>query len=354
MTRPEKPTAGQYLLERISTTFRLIFPFMMALFVAGLILLAVGKNPLDIYWLMAKEAFGNSRRLASTLSAVTPLLFTGVATAVCFRTGIFNIGVEGVFILGGLAGAFMGFSLSGLPTWLHIVLALGFAALVGMIWLLIPGILRARWHVDEVVSCLMLNFVALGITGFLVNGILLAPNAGNNMTPLVHASAKLPRLIPPSTLNAGLLIALALLLLYGLWTRQAVDGYESKLVGLNPRFATATGISVPSTIVRVMVLSGIIAGLGGGAHALGVVYRFTEGFSPGYGFTGMAVTLLGRHTAWGIFFGALIFGALSSAGTTIQLFSNIPLDLVNVLEGTVMIFAVVEVSRLRRRKGRAI
>lgn len=353
MTQPEQPTPGERLSENAFLALRLLFPFVTALFVAGLILLAVGKNPLDVYWLMAKEAFGSGRRLASTFSAVTPLLFTGVATAVCFRTGIFNIGVEGAFILGGLAGAFVGFSLSGLPPLVHIGLALAAAALVGLVWLLIPGILRARWRVDEVVSCLMLNYVALGITGFLVNGILLAPNAGNNMTRLVQASAKLPRLMPPSSLNAGLLIALAVLVLYGLWTRQAVAGYESKLVGLNPRFTTATGISVRSTIVRVMVLSGLIAGLGGGAHALGVVYRFTEGFSPGYGFTGMAVALLGRHTAWGIFLGAVVFGALSSAGTTVQLFSDIPLDLVNVLEGTVMIFAVVEVARLLRRKGRS-
>ncbi len=334
-------------------TLALVFPFVAALVVSGFVLLAVGENPFDVFALMAREAFGSERRIAATLSAATPLLFTAVATAICFRCGVFNVGVEGAFVLAGLAGAFIGFTLPAGFGVALIPLAFAFAALVAALWLYVPGLLLARYSVDEVVSTLMLNFVALGIAGYLVNGPLLSKVSGNNVTPLIHEVAELPRLLPPSTLHAGFYVGLLMVLAYGLWTRRTPSGFEGGLVGLNQRFSRAVGISVPGAIILAMVLSGIVAGFGGASHALGQLHRFAEGFSPGYGFTGMAVALLGRNTAVGILFGAILFGALASAGTTVQFFSDIPLDLVNIVEGTVMIFAVVEISRFawRRRRG---
>lgn len=330
----------------------LAFPILAAFAISGFVLLAIGENPIEIFHLMAVEAFAGERRIAATLSAATPLIFAGVATAICFRSGVFNVGVDGAFVLGGIAAAFAGFTLpAGLGVLLP-VLCLAFAMVVGAFWLFIPGYLLARLEVDEVVSTLMLNFVAAGIAGYLVNGPLLSPLAGNNMTPLVDAAAELPRLLPPSTLHAGFLVGLAVLAGYAIWTRRTAMGFEGELVGLNRRFVRAIGISVPRVIIVVMIASGIVAGLGGGAHALGQLHRFSEGFSPGYGFTGMAVALLARNSAVGILFGAVLFGALASAGTTVQLFSDIPLDLVNIIEGTVMIFAVVEVARLRWRRRR--
>lgn len=342
------------LLEQVS---RAVFPFAVALLVGSVVLLIVGRNPLDIYGLMAFEAFGNGRRIAATLASATPLLFTGVATAICFRTGVFNVGVEGALILGGLSAAFVGFAAPVALGWTIAPLALAFAAVVGAFWLWVPGILRARYEVDEVVSTLMLNFVALSFAGYMANGPLLSEKAGNNTTPLIHEVAELTRLLPSSSLHSGFLMGLVVVAGYWLWCRYNATAFESRLIGLNPRFARGVGISVSSVIVSVMVLSGAVGGLGGGAHALGLIHRYTEGFSPGYGFTGMAVALLGRNSAIGILIGAVIFGALSSAGTTIQLFSDIPLDLVNLLEGTVMIFAVVELGKIvwrRRRVARAV
>ena len=346
----QREPAFAALLER---SVGLAFPFVVALVVASLILLVIGENPLDIFTLMVAESFGSERRIAATLSAATPLLFTGVATAICFRSGVFNVGVEGAFVIGGLCGAYIGFTLPSGLGYSLIPLALIFAAMVSAAWLFIPGYLLAHFEVDEVVSTLMLNFVAFGITGYLVNGPLLSEISGNNVTPLVHEAAILPRLLPPSTLHTGFLIGLAVVVAYGVWARRTPSGFEGALVGFNQRFSRAVGISIPSTIILVMVLSGIIAGLGGASHALGQLHRFADGFSPGYGFTGMAVALLGRNNELGILLGAILFGALASAGTTVQLFSDIPLDIVNIIEGTVMIFAVVELGRLsllRRRR----
>jgi simple sugar transport system permease protein len=344
------------LLDRLAgwfdRGFGLAFPFLIALLIASVILLVIGENPLEIFELMARESFGSERRIAATLSAATPLLFTAVATALCFRSGVFNVGVEGAFVVGGLVAAFIGFSLPASLGFAIIPAAFAAAALVSALWLFVPGYLLARYEVDEVVSTLMLNFVALGITGYLVNGPLLSPTSGNNVTPLVHESAQLVRLMPPSTLHAGFIVGLLVLVWYAVWARRTPSGFATAMIGYSQRFSRAVGISVAGGIVLVMVLSGVVSGLGGASHALGQLHRFSDGFSPGYGFTGMAVALLGRNSALGILFGAILFGALASAGTTVQLFSNIPLDLVNIIQGTVMMFAVVELGRLKLFAGR--
>ena len=316
---------------------RLAMPFVAALLVGAILLTITGRDPFSTYAELFNEALGGQSRIAATLTTATPLIFTGLATAIAFRAGVFNVGVEG-------------FAWIGLGGTLQMLAALGFGAFVGGLWMLLPGWLRARMDVDEVVTTLMLNFIAIGIALWLVNGPLLAAGSATSATPMVLAEARLPRLMPPSTLNAGFLIGLAALGAYGVWLRLRVGGFENRLVGLNPRFARSVGISVSSVILLAIVLSGVIGGLGGATHALGVVGRFSEGFSPGYGFTGIAVALLGRNRPVGILIGALIFGALTSAGTTVQLFADIPLDLVQVLEGTVMMLAVVEAVRWARRR----
>lgn len=334
--------------------FGFAVPVLIALVVSALVLLVIGENPIDTFALMATEAFGSDRRFASTLSAATPLLFTAVGTAICFRAGVFNVGVDGAFLIAGLAAVVAGFSLPAGLGWALIPICLAIAAVFGAAWLFVPGWLLAKLDVDEVVSTLMLNFIAVAITGYLVNGAFLSEQSGNNVTPRVHDAAELSRLMPPATLHSGFLIGLVVLVAYAFWVRRTPAGLEGAWVGLNKRFARAVGVSVPQTIILAMVLSGVVAGLGGAAHGLGQLHRFTDGFSAGYGFTGMAVALLGRNTPTGILFGAILFGALASAGTTIQLFSNIPLDLVNIIQGIVMIFAVVELGRITiRRRARA-
>jgi ABC-type uncharacterized transport system permease subunit len=327
-------------------------PFLMALIVGALLLLASGRNPFVVYGLMATEGFGGLGRIAATLTAATPILFCAVATAITFRAGVFNVGVEGGFYLGGLAGAVTGFTFATLPPLVLVPLELAAGAAVSGVWMTLPGVLRARLDVDEVVSTLMLNFVAINLTGFLVNGVFLAPRSGNSATPMMAQAGWLPRLIPPSTLNLGFIIALVVLLGYYLWERFTPLGFEARMTGMNSRFSSAVGIDVPALVIKTMILSGVVAGLAGAAHAAGVIHRFVADFSPGYGFTGLAVALLGRNTALGMLLGSIAFGALDSAGATVQLFSDIPIEIVDVLQGTVTIFAVVRLGQLLgRRRG---
>jgi general nucleoside transport system permease protein len=330
--------------QLLARVLRRTVPFLIALVIGALVLLATGHNPLDFYQLLVREAFGGTDRIAATLSAATPLLFAGLATAIAFRAGVFNVGVEGSFVLGGLITATVAAHMSG-PLVIPVSMLTGAAA--GVAVSLLPGWLKARWNVDEVVVTLMLNFVVTGVAGWLVTSFLQAKGVANSATPLIAKSAWLPDLLPPYALTSGVLIGLILTCAYAVWIRHSVLGYELRQTGLNPRFAAAQGIRVGRVIIVSMVISGAIAGLGGAAHALGVVHRFVDGFSPGYGFTGIAVALLGRNSAVGVVVGAILFGALASAGTTAQLFSDIPLDIVDVLSGTVMIFAVVRLWRQR-------
>jgi simple sugar transport system permease protein len=327
-----------------------VVPFVVALAVGAIILWATGSQPWSVYALMAREAAGGTDRLAATLSSTTPLLFTGLATALAFRTGVFNVGVEGSFIAGGLAAAVVGASAAALPGPLLILLAMVAGTLAGALVAFGPGLVRARWAVDEVVTTLMFNFMVAGVVSWLVNRLLLAPGVANSATELVAPHARLARLLPPSSVHLGLVVALAIIVLYGWWLRATSLGFEFRLTGHNPQFATAAGVRVSRVVLLAMLLSGCVGGLGGAAHALGTVGRFVGGFSPGYGYTGIAVALLGRNSAIGITLAALLFGALASSGAAVQLFSDIPLDIVNVLQGVVMIFAVAEFVRGARRR----
>ena len=185
-------------------------PFALAALIGAIVLAATGHDPLAVYRLMAEEAFGGQRRIAATLTAATPLLLMGLAAAVAFRSGIFNVGAEGCFYLGGMVAAVVGYTLAGWPSALLIPIALGVAAIVGGVWLIGPGLARARLGVDEVVTTLMLNFIAVDLTSWLVNGPLLVRGSANSATRAIDAGAELPRLLPPTALHLGFVISLAL------------------------------------------------------------------------------------------------------------------------------------------------
>jgi ABC-type uncharacterized transport system permease subunit len=198
----------------------------------------------------------------------------------------------------------------------------------------------------------MLNFVAIGLASWIVNSLLLAQGSANSASKPIVPAAELPTFGSEHLMTIGLVIALVAVAAFALWAGRSAAGFEQRLAGLNPAFAEVTGLPVPRIIAGAMITSGLVGGLGGGVHALGVVHRFVDGFSPGYGFTGIAVALLARSGAWGLVPGAVLFGALASAGASIQLISSIPLDIIDVLQGTIIILAAAELLRLRRLRRR--
>lgn len=327
-------------------------PVVVALVIGALVLRLSGIDPIAVYVLMARNAFGTGEGLAGTLTSATPLLFTGLGTAIAFRAGVFTMGAEAGFILGGLTAAWLGVAVSG-PALAVILISMAGAMVVATLFSLPAALLKVRLGVDEVVSTLMLNFVATSIAAWVVNAYLLAPGAANSSTRPIPVS--LTKLMPPASLNVGFILALLLIVGYGVFLRRTSAGVELHHVGVNARFSAAQGIRVSRVVLWAMLATGAIAGLGGAVHAMGVVGKFVAtGFSASYGFTGIAVALLARRSALGIIPAALLFGAFANAGTTIQLFDNIPLDIVSVLQGTVMVFAVASFTVAVRRRRRSV
>jgi general nucleoside transport system permease protein len=338
--------------DQLVNILRILVMLFLALLVGGVIVELSGGDALNAYQILFNSAFGNQRAIANTLLAATPLIFTGLATLVAFRAGIFNIGVEGSLYLGAFAAAWVGFTFTGLPALILIPLAFAVGGVAGGLWALIPGYLKARLRVDEVVTTIMLNYVAILFTDYLVTGPFLVPGMANAMSPEVAAQAQLPRLVERSQWNVSFFVALGAVVFVFILLRRTILGYEIKAVGTNPIFARWTGMAVGGTILLVMFISGFIGGLAGAGQALGVHYRFVAGFSRGLGFDGIVIALLGRNSPLGVLIAAILFGALRNGASTMGIFTPIPRDLIDIVLALIIFFVAIDLSLdwLRRRK----
>jgi general nucleoside transport system permease protein len=325
----------------------------LSLAVGALFILAIGEDPLAIYALMLRESLGTGYGLGQTLFKATPLIFTGLAVALGFRAGLFNIGVEGQLYLGGLAAALTGAALAGLPALLLLPLALLAAAAAGAAWGAIPGALKARFGAHEVINTIMLNFIAFALASF-IGRFVFEPATVRTATIGTGAEiARLDLLLPAlrgSPVNLSLLIGLLAAAGTGLLLFGTRLGYELRAVGLNAPAAEYGGISIGRAQIVAMALSGALAGLGGVNFVLGYKHYFELGFSAGAGFLGIAVALLGRNHPVGVVVAALFFGALSYGGLVIN--QRVPKELVEVLQALVILLAIsaqVLMERLVRR-----
>jgi len=330
------------MAERLKRLFLPLLPIGMALFFGGLVILVTGGNPFRTYWLLGRESFGDWSHIRATLLSSTALLFTSTATAIGFRAGIFTLSAEGAFIAGGFAAAIVGALTMHIAGWVGILLLLLVGFLAGALVALIPALLKAYLEVDEVVSTLMFNFVTAGLVTWLVQSFFLAPRMGNAATVYILPNFNLPEDFLWVRLSAGFFIALLLVLLYSIFINRTRLGYSFRSLGYSKSFARAIGVLESRTVLFAMLLTGGIAGLGGAVHLTGLVHRYVSGFSAGYGFTGLAIALLAKFRPLGLIGGSLLLGAISSAGSTVQLFTDIPLDIINVLQGFIMIAAVIE------------
>lgn len=331
-----------------SGLLRTTVTFAAALTLGGVVLAVSGLSPLEVYGLLLEQSLLAPGALADTLLAATPLVFSGVATTLAFRAGVFNVGVEGAMYLGAFAAAWAGFTWVSLPGPVLVAAAFTLAGLAGGLWSAGPGYVKARYEVDEVVTTLLLNYVAISFTSYLVTYPFMSPGTANAMSPPIAPQARLARIWAPSQLNISLFIAFGVALAAAWLLHRTTLGYSIRAVGSNHRFAVAVGIPASRVVVVAMTLSGVIAGLGGAAQVLGVNYRFIQGFSPGYGYDGIAIALLAGNEPLGVLVGAMLFGALRTGGSTIQLFTNIPLDLIHLLEGIIILLVTARPALPRR------
>lgn len=338
--------------SQFNEVVKILVTLLVALLMGAVAMELSGKDSLQAYTALFTSALGDWEAVANSLLMATPLIFTGLGAAIAFRAGMFNVGVEGSLYLGAFAAAWVGFTFTNLPFWVLIPCCFLTAALVGGIWSYIPGMIKARLAVDEIVTTILLNYVAILFTSYLVNYPFKVPGMANSMSAQIAPAAQLARLAPPSQFNSGFLLAIAATVVIAFIMKRMNLGFELRSVGDNPIFSRWMGMPVAGIIEKVMFISGILGGLAGAVQVLGVHYRFVANFSPGFGFTGIAIALLARNSPVGVFFASLLFGVLHSGSSTMELFTDVPRDLIRVLEATVIFFAAMEISFnwLRRRR----
>lgn len=308
----------------------------------------------DAYTALLKGSLGSPNAISETVVAATPLMLGGLSVALAFRAGLFNIGAEGQILAGTLFAGYVGFSFD-LPGIIHLPLALIAGFVGGALWGAIPGFLKARSGAHEVITTIMLNFIALRFVDFFLSTTLFQrPGRSDPISKPVASSAELPGL---GTLRVNLGVVLALLLAYAVWWLlfRSTVGFEFRAVGANPSAAAYAGMSVGGTYVLAMALAGGLAGLAGTTGLLGVSKSITPGFA-GYGFDSIALALLGRSHPAGVVAAALLFGILRAGSTGMQAATSTPVDIIIVIQALVIAFMaaprlVREIFRIKEARG---
>jgi len=330
------------------TVFNLTAP-LISLLLAGLvssvIVLALGENPFHIGSVMLSGSLGSLRSLANTLEEATPLIFTGLCFALAMRCGLFNIGGEGQLVVGAFAAAWVGVKVTGLDPVSHVLLCVAIAGMAGAAWAGLAGALRVRFGAHEVITTIMLNYLAFILTNYLVGHPYFKKIGQIPQTEDVHPTAMLPALTfiyKYTRLNLGFVLALVGVLAVFLLLERTRFGFELKAVGINASASKASGISVGRSMVMAMALAGLLAGMAGAERVLGVHKHFVSPFPFGYGFAGIAVALLGRTHPLGVLIAGVFFGALASGGAQVDMETRIPRELVTVIQAIVIIFVACE------------
>ncbi len=363
------------LLEKITPLIAVTF----ALIVGAIVILLIGEDPIFVYKTLFSNAIGNRDGWGNVLFRATPLIFTGLTVAFAFRCGLFNIGGEGQMYIGTFLATWVGFTFTNLPAFILLPLCILTAAAGGALWAAVPGILKAKTGVHEVIVTIMMNWIASSLTFFLVLKFKAPPTeamvaAGvKQMIPHtreIAEAARLPRLYNifnflnidfPSynQVNISFFIAVgvAVLAYYILWKTNL--GYEIRAVGYSPLAAEYGGISVAKNIILAMMISGAFAGLVGTNEVMGFKYRWRQELFTGLGFNGIAVALLGKNHPLGVVLAAILFGILNYGGAIVNIYTEgrIPRELIMVLQAVIVIFVVISdevVKRIIRQRRKVV
>lgn len=314
----------------------------------AILLVATGHAVLPALAALARGAFGSWYAITSaTLVRMIPLGFAGLSVALAFRAGLLNIGAEGQLLMGAVAAAAVMLFLRALDPWIAIPVMLVAGGIAGALWSGAAGYLRLRYGVLEVISTIMLNFVALYVVGWLVRGPLQEPARVNPQSMTLPESLELPVLLSGSRLHAGIIMLVLAALVVWWWLFHTASGFRVRVVGSGPGAAASAGlIPVKKTFRAVFLVGGFLAGLGGAVEYLGVTFALYESFSPGYGYTAIAVALLARNNPLGVLVAALLFGALEAGANAMQRDAEVPSVVVSVVEA-VLILLVVAADRWR-------
>jgi ABC-type uncharacterized transport system permease subunit len=336
--------AGTALVNR-EMLIRVLVPVSavgVALLAGGMVIYLSGLNPLHAYTELVKGAFGSTYAVTEVFVRAMPLGFAGLAFALAAKGGLLNIGAEGQIYVGALGGTLVALFLQSLPAYLLLPLAILSGAAFGAMWGTVPGILKAKWNVNEFVNTMLMNYVALYLVNYLVAGPLREPTVTNYpQTAKFAATAQLPVLVSGTRLTIGIILLFVLAIGADVLLQRSTLGYQIRVIGHNPRAASYSGMSRRGIIVLNLALAGALAGIGGTVQVMGVQHRLIESFSPGYGYTGIAVALLGRNHPIGVVISSLFFGILRTGRRAMESYSGVSFYLMTIIEGLIVLAVLV-------------
>ncbi|ASN05676.1 ABC transporter permease [Virgibacillus necropolis] len=317
-----------------------VISVLLGLISGAILMLVFGYNPIDGYLALWNGAFGDLYFMGETVRQITPYILTGLAVAFAFRSGLFNIGAEGQVIVGWLAAIWVGLAVDA-PIYIHLPLAVLAAAIAGGLWGFIPGILKAKLGVHEVIVTIMLNYTALYITNAVIRNILTDSKDSTETIPATASMASewLQQMTFYSRMHYGILLALFAALIMWFIIEKTTTGYELRSVGFNQYASKYAGMNVQKNIVLSMVISGAFAGLAGATEGLGTFgYMSVQSGFTNLGFDGIAVALLGANTAIGVIIAACLFGVLKVGALNMPLAADVPAELVDIIIAIIIFF----------------
>ncbi len=348
-----KTIAGYYASRR---AMAVIIALAIAFGVTSILVYIAGYNPAEVYWRLFDGGFGSLRRTGLTLNMTAPLLLCALGLILAFRCGVWNIGAEGQLYMGAVGALAAGLFLPAVPGPLHLLLVAVVSFIFGGIWGAIPGILKVKYKANEIITSLLMVFIAQLFVTYLIQFPWRAPPevaAGFPVTEKIAATAMFPKILPPTALHAGIIMAVGLAVVVWFILQKSTYGYRVKAVGINPDTALYGGIQVGKTIITSMILSGGLAGLAGMAQVSGVFHLLTDRISPGYGFLAILVTFLGRLHPFGSILVALLLGALLSGSHFAQMEIGIDPSVVHVLVAVIML-SLISLPFIERRLAQPI
>ncbi len=324
---------------------------VFALLLGAVVIRLAGENPWEIYRAMFAGALGSTNAVAGTLVKTTTMIFVGLSYGFAYKCGLVNIGIEGQLYMGALFSAVVGIYVS-LPMGIHIPLCLLAGFLGGGLWGGLAGWLKNRFHASEMITTVMLNYVATYIVSYLCNGPIKEAKGTYPQSESILGSAMLPILISHTQLTIGLILAMIACAAYAVYWKRTASGFKMKVTGESNQVAQYAGIQVSRMTLMAMIISGGIGGLAGTMEVLGVQHKVMEGLSAGYGFDGIAVSLVGNNSGLGIFLSSFLFGVLRYGGNAIQMFTKLPIAVIYILQALVIMFVVIDVWKKKGRVGR--
>jgi len=342
-----------YSKQILNSAITIVGVFLATMLFGGIIMLLIGSNPLQAYGAMFTYALGDSTSIVNMLTRSMGLILSGLCAAVSFNAGIYNLGGTGQIYLSAMAAAVVGYQLVGLPAWIHIPLCFLAAIVAGVIGALIPGWMRVKWKVDEVISTIMLNTIFFLFTSYLAVYPFRDPSRWSGTTPPILESAKLPYLIQSLDLRIGFLISIIVAIGVFIIFAYTNLGYKWKMVGLNERFAKYGGINVGREQMKAMLLSGALAGLAGAVMVTGSNFRYWESIATFVGWDGVLIAMLAKNNPLAVIASGMVFAIFKNGALGMEQVANVPSDLSNVLLAVLILFITGRQFMnilLRRRK----